>query len=158
MSNEEKNSTMNQEIVQRVDILDGTISVPSNQKLRHLNIPKKKILSVFNDKFHDIVKDPVISEKSMDLADKGWYTFEVSKTATKHQIIHALEVMFKIGVVDVHTVRSGTKVAHWNREKKKKEIKKSISKKAMVKFNPDVDLNMDKIQELMANREKIMGR
>jgi len=28
----------------------------------------------------------------------------------------------------------------------------------MVKFNPEVELNMDKIQELMANREKIMGR
>ena len=155
MSNEEMK---NQEVVQRIDILDGTINVPANQKLRHLTMAKKQILSVFNDKFHDIIQEPVISEKSMDLADQGWYTFSVSKTATKHQIIHALEVMFKIGVVDVHTVRSGTKTAFWNRKKKKKEVKKEISKKAMVKFNPDVDLNMDKIQELMANREKIMGR
>jgi large subunit ribosomal protein L23 len=155
MSKEEEK---NQEVVQRIDILDGTINVPANQKLRHLTMKKKEILSVFNDKFHDIVKDPVISEKSMDLADQGWYTFNVDKNATKHQIIHALEVMFKIGVVDVHTVRSGTQTAFWNRKKKKKEIKKEISKKAMVKFNPDVDLNMDKIQELMANREKIMGR
>jgi len=127
MSNE---NTQNQEVVKRIDILDGTISVPENQKLRSLTLPKKSILSVFNDKFHDIIKDPVITEKSMDLADQGWYTFEVSKTATKHQIIHALEIMFKIGVVDVHTVRSGTKTAFWNRKKKKKEVKKEISKKS----------------------------
>jgi len=153
-----KEEMKNQEVVQRIDILDGAINVPANQKLKHIAIPKKELLSVFNDRFHDIIKDPIITEKSMDLADQGWYTFEVHKTATKYQIIHALEVMFKIGVVQVHTVRSGTKVAHWNRKKKKKEIKKEITKRAMVKFNPEVELNMDKIQELMANREKIMGR
>jgi large subunit ribosomal protein L23 len=159
MSKEEEK----QEIVQRINLLDGAINVPANQKYRHLNLLKKDILSIYNDRFHDIIKDPIITEKSMDVADNDWYTFEVDRNATKKQIIHALEIMFKIAVVDVRTIITGTKIAHWNKHKKKLEKKVAAKKqtkikKAMVKFNPDVELNMDKIQELMANREKMMGK
>lgn len=151
------------DIVQRINLLDGAISVPANQRYKHLAMSKKEILSIYNDRFHDIIKDPIITEKSMDVADSNWYTFEVDRTATKKQIIHALEVMFKIAVVEVRTITTGTKIAHWNKHKKKLEKKIAAKKqtkikKAMVKFNPDVELNMDKVQELMANREKMMGK
>jgi ribosomal protein L23 len=85
----------------------------------------------------------------------GYYTFKVHKTATKQQIVHALEVMFGIAVVEIKTIRTGQTKAHWS-HKKKKNIKVEVGKKALVKFNPDVELNMEKIQSMMDNRQQMM--
>ena len=52
----------------------------------------------------DIIIKPIITEASMDrLADKK-YTFEVRKDATKAEIAHAVEEMFKVEVADVNTI------------------------------------------------------
>ena len=46
-------------------------------------------------KAYDIIKKPVLTEKSYaDMADKK-YTFEVAKDATKPEIAAAVEAMFK---------------------------------------------------------------
>ena len=151
------------DIVQKIELLDGAITVPANQRYKHWTMAKKEILSIYNDRFHDIIKDPIVTEKSMDIAEHDWYSFEVDRRATKKQIVHALEKLFGIAVVKIRTIFTGTKIAHWNKSKKKLEkkvaLKKQIRiKKAMVKFNPDVELNMEKFQQLMANREKLMGK
>lgn len=143
-------------VVETVTLFDGAITVPKDQNFKHVNIPAKKKYNVYNPKFSQAVANPVITEKTMAMTEDGYYTFKVDKKATKHQITHCLELMFGIAVVEIKTIRSGSMTAHWNRKKKKKNIKVDISKKALVKFNPAVELNMEKVQSMMDNRQNMM--
>ena len=43
---------------------------------------------------YDIIRRPIITEKSALLAEKAIYTFEVAKDATKIEIAQALELAF----------------------------------------------------------------
>ncbi len=54
---------------------------------------------------YDVIKAPVISEKSMDDAASGKYTFKVAMTATKPQIKAAVEEAFGVEVVRVNVMR-----------------------------------------------------
>jgi large subunit ribosomal protein L23 len=59
---------------------------------------------------YDIIRKPVITEKSMsDMADKK-YTFIVDIHANKSQINRAVEEIFDVKVEDVNTVRVMGKV------------------------------------------------
>lgn len=51
----------------------------------------------------DIIKRPIITEQSMELADKSVYTFEVDKKANKIEIKQAVEAAFNVKVVNVNT-------------------------------------------------------
>ncbi|EIT84055.1 50S ribosomal protein L25/L23 [Fictibacillus macauensis ZFHKF-1] len=51
----------------------------------------------------DIIKRPVITERSTDIMADGKYTFEVDTRATKTQIKFALEEIFGIKVASVNT-------------------------------------------------------
>lgn len=51
----------------------------------------------------DIILGPIISEKSMDAASKGKFTFRVSKNATKKDIKKAIEEKFKVNVTKIGT-------------------------------------------------------
>ncbi len=48
---------------------------------------------------------PVISEKSMNEAARGRYTFKVSNKATKEGIKKEVEKRFKVNVLKVSTIR-----------------------------------------------------
>jgi large subunit ribosomal protein L23 len=53
---------------------------------------------------HDIIRRPLLTEKSMNqMADKR-YTFEVDKNANKHQIKTAIEEIFNVKVIKVNTL------------------------------------------------------
>ena len=52
----------------------------------------------------DILRRPVITEKSTILQEEGRYTFEVAPTATKHQIKEAVEEAFNVDVLQVNTM------------------------------------------------------
>jgi large subunit ribosomal protein L23 len=58
---------------------------------------------------HDIVIHPVISEKSMDEAQRGKYTFAVHDDANKVQIQAAVEELFKVQVVSVNVLTTHPK-------------------------------------------------
>ena len=45
--------------------------------------------------YADIIVRPLITEKSMDSVGEKRYSFEVKKDATKADIAHAVEAMFK---------------------------------------------------------------
>ena len=45
--------------------------------------------------YADIIVRPLITEKSMDGVASKVYTFEVQKNATKADVAHAVETMFK---------------------------------------------------------------
>ena len=51
-----------------------------------------------------ILRRPVITEKSTLLSEQGRYVFEVAKSATKHDIKRAVEEAFEVTVVRVHTM------------------------------------------------------
>ena len=46
------------------------------------------------EKLYDVIKRPIITEKSMMATTLGQYTFEVNKTATKIEIAQAVELAF----------------------------------------------------------------
>ena len=53
---------------------------------------------------HQIIIRPLITEKNTNLMALGKYCFEVDRTANKHQIRHAVEEIFSVTVVKVHTM------------------------------------------------------
>ncbi len=52
----------------------------------------------------DVLKRPVVSEKSLGLMEDNKYTFIVDPSANKIEIKHAVEDIFKVSVVDVRTM------------------------------------------------------
>lgn len=54
-------------------------------------------------KAHDVIKRPVITEKSVLEMDNKKYTFEVDKRANKTQIKYAIEEIFDVEVEKVNT-------------------------------------------------------
>ena len=63
------------------------------------------------------IKRPLITEKSMLRAQRGWYTFAVEKHARKEEIAKTVSKLYNVTVIDVRTVsrvgkmrRSGRKM------------------------------------------------
>ncbi len=52
----------------------------------------------------EVIRRPVITEKSTALQDAGKYTFEVAVKATKHQVKQAVEKAFSVEVVKVNMI------------------------------------------------------
>ena len=53
---------------------------------------------------YDIIRKPVISEKSMAGTSDKVYTFEVAVDANKTEIKKAIEEIFKVKVAEVNTI------------------------------------------------------
>lgn len=78
------------------------------------------------EKLYDVLKAPLITEKSMAATALGQYTFEVVKTATKIEIAQAVELAFpgrkvkKVRTVYMpsHTKRLGAKSGRTQSSKK----------------------------------------
>ena len=81
---------------------------------------------------YDIIKRPIITEKSALFAEKAVYTFEVSKDANKVEIKKAIEEIFNVKVVAIRTVNVHRKPKRMSRY----EGFKSAYKKAIVRLEP----------------------
>ena len=60
----------------------------------------------------DIIRRPLITERSMDMVGEKKYTFEVAKDATKPEIAKAVETMFegtKVKAVNTINMKSKAK-------------------------------------------------
>lgn len=73
----------------------------------------------------DVLKKPVLTEKSLALMDENKYTFDVDVHSNKIEIKNAVEKMFNVKVESVHTMhvrpktkRVGRYVGKTNRRKK----------------------------------------
>ena len=55
-------------------------------------------------KAYDIIKRPIITEKSMSMTEDKRYTFEVAKDANKIEIAKAVEEIFGVKVAKVNTL------------------------------------------------------
>ena len=81
---------------------------------------------------YDIIRRPIITEKSALLAEKAVYTFEVAKEANKVEIKKAIEEIFEVKVVAIRTVNVHRKPTRMSRY----EGFKSAYKKAIVRLEP----------------------
>lgn len=82
---------------------------------------------------YDVVKKPIVTEKSMMQMEEHKYTFEVAKNATKEEIKAAIEEIFGVKVQRVNTMNMVGKMkrqgAHQGR--------RPSWKKAIVKLTED---------------------
>lgn len=52
----------------------------------------------------DILKKPIVSERSMDLLEQNKYSFYVDPSANKIEIKHAVQQLFNVTVTNVNTM------------------------------------------------------
>jgi len=64
---------------------------------------------------YSIIERPIVSEKSMNAARAGQYTFKVRKDANKIEIREAVERAFKVKVVRVNTLIVKGETRRWGR-------------------------------------------
>ncbi|MDA3128919.1 50S ribosomal protein L23 [Aliibacillus thermotolerans] len=83
----------------------------------------------------DIIKRPVITERSTDLMEEKKYTFEVDRKANKVQIKKAIEEIFDVKVEKVNTMNQKGKLRRFGRY----EGYRPNTKKAIVTLTPDSD-------------------
>ncbi|HQN74657.1 MAG: 50S ribosomal protein L23 [Candidatus Izemoplasmatales bacterium] len=58
---------------------------------------------------YQVIKRPIVSEKSTKLAEQRKYTFEVDRKANKIQIKEAIEAIFNVKVEKVNVVNTKAK-------------------------------------------------
>jgi large subunit ribosomal protein L23 len=75
---------------------------------------------------------PLITEKSTENSNRGFYTFAVSKTADKIEIKKEIERLFSVHVTDVRTAVMHGKAHRVG--KRRTEVPRSDWKKAFVKL------------------------
>jgi large subunit ribosomal protein L23 len=88
---------------------------------------------------YQIIKRPLITEKSSLAREMlNEYLFEVDRRANKIEISNAVEVLFKVKVLDVRVI---------NMQGKKKRVGRNIGrtrdwKKAIVKLEPEAKIEI----------------
>lgn len=81
---------------------------------------------------YDVIKRPVVTEKSVDLADfENKFTFEVDMRANKLQVTEAVETAFSVTVENVHMMVMPAKT---RRTRRGMGIRKPKWKKAIVQL------------------------
>jgi len=76
---------------------------------------------------HDVIIEPVVSEKSYALLDDGRYTFIVHPTANKTEIKQAVETIWGVRVRKVNTLnRAGKRVRFGLVRGQRKRTKRAI--------------------------------
>ncbi|HEY8313112.1 MAG TPA: 50S ribosomal protein L23 [Candidatus Baltobacteraceae bacterium] len=84
----------------------------------------------------DVIIAPRITEKSMGSAVVQQYSFIVHPDATKTQIRHAIEEIFKVNVVKINTSNVGGKKRNFARRGVRSEGYQKDTKKAIVTLRP----------------------
>jgi len=86
---------------------------------------------------YQIIKKPIISEKSYMLAEKGKYSFIVDRSASKYQIIEAFKKIYSVDVISINILNLQEKS---KTTRTKKGVFKSVRpkyKKAIISIKKD---------------------
>lgn len=81
---------------------------------------------------YEVLRRPLITEKSTMLQEQDKYAFEVAGKASKNQIKQAVEKAFKVNVLDVHVMNVPGKTRRVGRN----PVTGSPWKKAIVRLKP----------------------
>jgi len=96
------------------------------------------------EKIFEIIKRPVISEKSTALVEvANRYVFEVDSTASKPEIKTAVEQLFKVKVKAVNTIVMHGK----NKRAGRFEYKRSNWKKAVITLAPGQKIELFQVKQ-----------
>ncbi|MBI3576639.1 50S ribosomal protein L23 [Candidatus Gottesmanbacteria bacterium] len=79
-----------------------------------------------------VIVRPHLTEKSLALAAKGYYTFAVAKFARKEEIKSAIHNLYNVHVLEARTIAMSGKARRAG--KKMKAVAKTPWKKAIVKL------------------------
>ncbi|HOW37413.1 MAG TPA: 50S ribosomal protein L23 [Candidatus Izemoplasmatales bacterium] len=74
---------------------------------------------------YQVIKRPIVTEKTTKLAEKHQYTFEVDRNANKIEIKSAVEALFNVKVVSVNVINE---IAKPKRVGKYSGLKPAVSK------------------------------
>jgi len=77
---------------------------------------------------YEVLRRPLVTEKSTRLSEAGTYVFEVDKRASKDQVKLAVEKAFKVGVVRVNMIT----IPGETKRMGKREVSRPSWKKAVV--------------------------
>ena len=86
--------------------------------------------TISNEKLYEIIRNPLISEKSTFVSKFNYYVFKVSPKSNKSEIKQAVEKLFNVKVVNVNTLNQQGKVKKF----RNKIGKRASFKKAFVKL------------------------
>jgi len=92
-----------------------------------------------------IIKRPIMTEKSMQLASQHRYTFEVEKRASKTQIAQAVAEQFGVEVVKVHVTKVAGKTRRFGKHRRKQTM--TSGKKAVVQTKPEQKIDLFELKE-----------
>ena len=91
---------------------------------------------------HDIIRRPIITEKSNYLAGElNQYVFEVTTEATKQMVKDAVETIFDVDVLRVNIINVPAKRSRRWRNRRVM-VRQSAYKKAIVTLAPDERLDI----------------
>ena|SRR3990172_5989148 len=79
-----------------------------------------------------LVLRPAITEKSITLAQKGWFTFHVSPKSTKREVAREVSKLYKVTVTGVRTAMRHGKERRTG--KKQMKTRNPDTKKALVRL------------------------
>jgi large subunit ribosomal protein L23 len=68
---------------------------------------------------YDVLKRPIVTEKTTLQGEQGRYTFEVDLRANKHQVKEAVEKIFGVDVVSVNIIKMPGKSRRYGRHMSK---------------------------------------
>ncbi len=86
-----------------------------------------KTVKLGTDRLHEVIRAPVITEKSTQGSEHGQVTFRVAMDATKPEIKAAVEGLFGVKVKAVNTLRQKGKLKRFrNRPGRRPDTKKAI--------------------------------
>jgi len=86
---------------------------------------------ISNEKIYEIIRNPLISEKSTFISQFNYYVFKVSSRSNKSQIKQAIEKLFNVKVLSVNTLNQNGKIKKFRNIKgKRPDFKKAFIKLA----------------------------
>ena len=86
---------------------------------------------ISTQKIYEIIRNPLVSEKSTYVSQFNYYVFKVSKKSTKPQIKQAVEKLFNVKVLSVNTLNQNGKIKKFrNISGKRPNFKKAFVKLA----------------------------
>jgi large subunit ribosomal protein L23 len=91
------------------------------------------------ERLYEVIRSPLITEKTTLLSSNNQVVFEVCSSATKHEIRDALKLLFKVDVEKVATVnQKGKQKVFRGRIGFRKDTKKAI---VTLKDGQNIDLS-----------------
>ena len=87
--------------------------------------------TISNEKLYEIIRNPLISEKSTFVSQFNYYVFKVSNDSNKLEIKQAVQNLFKVEVKSVNTlIQKGKQKRFRGKIGKRSAIKKAFVKLA----------------------------